>query len=62
MAADPRPRTARHADGQPDTETERRFETLFAQCRKPTSARPTDLATALTFLQELHDRLSKPVR
>lgn len=58
MPQDPRPRTAKLPDGSPDTDLERRFETLFETLRPPTSAKPTDLATALEFLQELHDRLS----
>lgn len=58
MASDPRPHTARRATGEEDTDLEERLRVLFAVTKGTTSARPTDLTSALTFLQELHDRLN----
>lgn len=55
---DPRPRSLMKPDGTLDTENERRFEVIFRALRNPASPRPTDPASALTFLQELHDRLN----
>lgn len=57
MATDPRPHTARTPDGSEHTDTEERFRVIFAALNAPRSARPTDLPSALAFLQELHDRL-----
>lgn len=58
MTADPRPHSAKHPDGSENMEMEARFRELFSAVRPPTSPRPTDAPTSLTFLQEIHDRLS----
>lgn len=58
MAADPRPHSAKNADGSENMELEARFRELFSAVRPPTSKRPTDDATSLTFLQELWDRMA----
>ena len=58
MPADPRPRTATRPDGTQDKELEARFEQIFRTLRGVKSPRPTDAASALTFVQELWDRLN----
>lgn len=57
MPSDPRPHTARKPDGSEDKELEQRFNVIFRALQGPTSAKPTDLPTALAFLAELHARL-----
>lgn len=58
MASDPRPHTARRADGTEDTELEERLRVLFSITKGTNSPKPTDLATALVFLEELWTRLN----
>ena len=43
---------------QSDEAIERRFEEVFRNLAAPKTARPTDLPSALLFLQELWDRMS----
>ena len=52
MSSDPR------RFDQTDEAIERRFEEVFRNLAAPKTARPTDLPTALLFLQELWDRMS----
>lgn len=58
MSSDPRPHTARKLDGSEDTDLEERFRVLFAATKGTTSPKPTDLASALVFLEELWSRLN----
>lgn len=58
MPSDPRPHTARRQDGTEHQEVELRFQTIFSVVKGPQSPRPTDEASMLAFLQELHDRMS----
>jgi hypothetical protein len=58
MSSDPRPHTARKPNGDEDTDLEERFRVLFAFTKGTDSPKPTDLASALVFLQELHARLN----
>lgn len=43
---------------QTDEAIEKRFEEVFRVLAAPKTARPTDLSSALVFLQELWDRMS----
>lgn len=58
MSSDPRKHTARLPNGDEDTDIEERFRVLFEVVKGTKSPRPTDLPTALAFLQELFDRLN----
>lgn len=58
MPSDPRPHSARRPDGREDTDLEERLRVLFGVVRGTSSPRPTDLPSALTFLQELWDRMN----
>lgn len=51
------PRDPRRFLQEPD-DLEKRLEVIFATIGTPKTARPTDLASALLFLQELYDKLA----
>lgn len=59
MASDPRPGTAKRPDGSEDKDLEQRLSVLFGVTAGTDSPKPTDLPSALAFLEELWTRLNR---